>query len=295
MNNGIPMPFTVAHIKLVKNARVKYAHVKHMLSNYLISNCFYELNANDNKIVDIFKLLDTCTDTCECKPRTFNAGAIYLSDGMYHSFGPHHGMKAKTVAYKIKERTQGLRTIILSEVTPDQGLRYYSYAVTNNKLIFKHVKFSKDSEAEKDEREAEKEEEDNYEGESDDEEDNYEGESEGEEEEHVESPFFSSKRGDDPGDITNCLQHGDIIYHNVLGNAWYATYDAAANMLNPCYIMEYTRGGEVCPIQDFAVAHLKMSGQTYTDNSWTQCLVYKPLQLTFIPILDIVHRHFGRS
>ncbi len=85
-------------------------------------------------------------------------------------------------------------------------------------------------------------------------------------------------RGDERGDITNCLSNGYLIQHKCGSSTWYGVYHSATNIvLGFCLsgqATSYRRGDEVCPIQDFCVAHLKSKGKSYTDNSWRECQVF---------------------
>jgi hypothetical protein len=115
-------------------------------------------------------------------------------------------------------------------------------------------------------------------------------------------------RGDESGDITNCLNTGYIIMHTTDLDTWAAVYNETTNSLSTIESYygitmqpsEITRGSEPCPIQDFVASHLKSLGKPYNDNSWTECMVMgQNSDMThassYINIRDLVRQHFSRA
>jgi len=107
----------------------------------------------------------------------------------------------------------------------------------------------------------------------------------------------STKRGDDPGDITNCLINGYLIQHKCDSSTWYAVYNSETNLLFGLDNITYRRGGSVCPIQDFCIAHLTYMGKTHNDNSWSECRVFNKVngKILIINLGLLVKMHFGQS
>jgi hypothetical protein len=311
---GLPSYFNIVYKVCIANVRTKYDIVTNMLSAYACypSNGFYNLAATDSKIYNIFNLIHTSADIyCSCEQRVFQVGIV---DGFrnYSHFGVFRGMRTKTVAYEIlNQSTEKLRKIILGENTPDQGVRYYSYTVVGGeRLILNHdvkVKVKHESKSDDDDSET------HQSSNSDD--------IDEEADPVLETACTSgavqppsdvktkTNRGDDPGDVTNCLNHGDIINHAISSDIWLAKYDAVSNTLKPIPIdidtsysksqslawpaSVYSRGGESCPIQDFVVAHLKTRGLPHNDNSWTNCSVWNTNTNMFYPIRNLVRDYFG--
>jgi hypothetical protein len=319
ISEGYPVAFTVIYNKMVKNAREKYDQIKRLLQEHHINNGFYSLSAADEKIALLFGLMDSSlflAERCSCKKRMFQIGGIN-SRNNYVSFGKSDGMKVKTLAYDIMNNTQGLRNIIISEETPDQKLRHYAYAILRNKLISVNPPMSilnqsevKGKAAEEEAAEAEDEEADEDESESEskseaeeEETAEYDVEAEDELSEFAEDNYYRDSyydnvevaednvRGDDPGDVTNCLNTGDVIYHIVNRDTWSGYYDEHSNVI--ITNSAYSQGNEVCPIQDFAVAHLKFLNLPHDDNSWTQCLVQKKNETEPTAIRVLVKKHFS--
>ena len=108
---------------------------------------------------------------------------------------------------------------------------------------------------------------------------------------------LSTKRGDDRGDITNCLINGYLIQHKCDSSTWYAVYNSETNILLGLNDILYRRGGSVCPIQDFCIAHIAYMGKTYNDNSWSECRVFNKVKgkILTINLGLLVKMHFGQS
>jgi hypothetical protein len=87
---------------------------------------------------------------------------------------------------------------------------------------------------------------------------------------------MSQIRGDEYGDITNCLKSGYVIKHvnSVAGTYWYGVYESERNIVLSGNASGYRRGGHVCPIQDFCVAHMNTSHTEVDDNEWSKCTVF---------------------
>jgi hypothetical protein len=137
ISRGYPVPFTVVYCKLVKNSLEKLEYVKRLLKDYSIGNSFYSISASSNLMENIFALMDSLLFNevkCNCVPRKFYAGGIVSEQGSYVHFGEMRGYRSKSVAYEIFNHTKGLDFIILSEDTPDQGLRNYTYQINNGRL-----------------------------------------------------------------------------------------------------------------------------------------------------------------
>ncbi len=306
--SGLPSYFDIVYKVCVSDVRSKYDIITDMLSGHAVypNNGFYNLNATDRKIYNIFSLMHTVHAMdiiyCSCEPRTFQVGVVDKFHNYSH-IGVYNGMRAKTVAYKIMhDSTEKLRKIILGENTPDQGVRYYRYTVAGDRLVLNpdsiHTKYVGTSPKINDDGEDI---DDDAEDINDDAEDiNDEGEDNDDADPVLETELV--RRGDDRGDITNCLKHGDIVNDTISSDIWLAKYDAVSNILKPIPIdaasgsfspHSYSRGGESCPIQDFAVAHLKTRGLTHNDNSWTNCSVWDTKTNMFYPIRNVVRDYFG--
>lgn len=327
-NEVAPLKFNVIYVKHTTDAHIKYGYIKGLLSDYHLGQGFYSLSAYDQQISYLFHLMDDAYSIqCNCKSRVFNVGFLD-STNKYVQLSNYYGMKVKDIAHHIvdkynegsicwKTENSSVKKIIISETTPDQGLRYFTYVLNGNKLCkldnqntATKVEESDDVEDDVEEESESDEESDDVEEESEDveeesdevEEESDDVEEESEESEDVEAIEADDKRGDDPGDITNCLNTGDIIIHTIDNNTWYGCYCARTNKVYNSLLNKANRGSEACPIQDFVVSHIydccSEPMTKYHDNLWTQCFVIKNTSFNLsdkYPILEYVHRFFNKS
>ena len=346
-NEVAPLKFNVIFVKQTTDAPIKYNYIKNILSDYHIGHGFYSLSAYDPKISHLFHLMDDAYSIqCNCKNRLFNVGLLD-SDNNYVQLSNYYGMKVKDVAHTVvdkynsgsvgwKKENTCVKKIIISENTPDQGLRYFTYVLNGKKLCkldqpantTVEITYEEEtSEESKDVSEEEEESEDVSEDAEDDAEDSEDVENaedaddaedaeddaedaeddaedsedaDDAEDDEVAEDKPDNMRGDDPGDITNCLNTGDIIIHSVGDNTWYGCYNARTNTVYNSLKDKANRGIEACPIQDFAVTHLydcSVVMKQYDDNLWTQCFVMQTNPINGVygkyPILECVHRYFN--
>ena len=277
----VPVPFVIKCMVHVPNWESKLNLIYSLLKNGYIAKNFYKLD--QDTLESIFVLMGS-NDTM--------SGPFKLWENVSEVSEYEVPISSNSVA-----STTSIHTISSSAaeewgtgpVQTEAGVRPYVWEDNDDNEEYDEVNEDNDDNEEYDE--------DDEDNDEDDDEDNYEDDEDNENEtsldeqdlenEYLLSLFEANKglsqvRSDEYGDITNCLKSGYVIKHEnpVAGTYWYGVYDSVNNIVrvtNDC--PKYRRGGHVCPIQDFCIAHMVEGGGkcSVDENEWRTCTVFKPL------------------